>query len=67
MKMYTNKNIMKVCYKMNKKTCPMFDNYKPVINKWECLLYCPIITTRNFVRILFTDIKNKYVNKKIEL
>jgi len=57
--------ITKMYNKTNKGKCPMFNNYP--MNKSECLLYCPIFTIRNFVRILFTDIKNKYVNKKIEL
>ena len=60
-------NMLKVPFKMNTGKCPMFDKYEPIINRWECLLYCPIVFTRKFVGVLFTDIKNKYVNKKVDL
>lgn len=57
------KSLIKVGHKLNTGKCPMFEKYEPVYNKFECLLYCPIITTRLFFGFLYTDIKNKYVTK----
>jgi hypothetical protein len=61
------KYLINVSHQIKKGKCPILNKYEPVMNKLECLLYCPIITTRSFFGFLFTDIKNKYVNKSLYL
>ena len=60
-------NMLKVPFKNEYRKMSDVDKYEPIITRWECLLYCPIVFTRKFVGVLFTDIKNKYVTKKVDL
>lgn len=62
--MYRYKSFINVSHQIKKGKCPMFDKYEPHISRLECLLYCPIVFTRTFFGVLFTDIKNKYGKTK---